>query len=83
MPPKPLPPFTLFTMRNALYLLAVAGLSIFSGCDSKKAEETKVPAIEDATSATDIAETTASPIDTARVLPDSAAVDTVSAGAVQ
>lgn len=61
-------------MRNVVYLLAVAGVITFTGCSAKNADETSTPSVEDATSATDIAETMASPVDTAGVLPDSVGV---------
>ncbi|WP_207436211.1 hypothetical protein [Sabulibacter ruber] len=65
-------------MRTVLSFVAVAGLLAFSACDSKETQETASPAtLEDATNATDIAETTAAPIDTAGVLSDSVSTDSI------
>ncbi|MFC6996226.1 hypothetical protein [Rufibacter roseus] len=62
-------------MRNFVSLLAVAGLTMCFACDAKKAEET--PKTDVSTNATDIAETTASPLDTVGAAVDTLATDSV------
>lgn len=50
----------------------------FTACDSKKADEASASTTtEEAINATDIAETTASPIDTQGVLVDTLATDSI------
>ncbi|WP_205503492.1 hypothetical protein [Rufibacter psychrotolerans] len=62
-------------MRSFFSLVAVAGILALSACDTRPTQE--AISVEDATTATDIAETTASPLDTAGVLQDTVAADSV------
>jgi hypothetical protein len=65
-------------MKRVLPLVAVAVLISFSACEPKPAEETNPnTALDDTTNATDIAETTASPVDTAGLFQDSLPADSV------
>ncbi|AKQ47296.1 hypothetical protein TH63_19270 [Rufibacter radiotolerans] len=65
-------------MRTILTLIAAAGFMAFTACDSKKADEASASTTtEEAINATDIAETTASPIDTQGVLVDTLATDSI------
>lgn len=65
-------------MRKTFCVMIAAGMICFSACDSKQSTDSAnvSPTLEEATSATDIAETTASPIDTAGVLRDTLVADT-------
>ncbi|MBC3540493.1 hypothetical protein ACFSC6_11445 [Rufibacter sediminis] len=57
---------------------AAAVLLTFSACSSKEAEETPISSsetIEESTNATDVAETTAAPIDSTGLSRDSVASD--------
>ncbi|KAA3440717.1 hypothetical protein [Rufibacter hautae] len=61
-------------MRTLFTVVAAAVLLSFSACESKEAQETEAPTsatMEDATTATDVAETTAAPIDTTGLGTDS------------
>ncbi|MFB9863305.1 hypothetical protein [Rufibacter immobilis] len=50
----------------------------FSACETKQAQETTtIPTVEEATNATDVAETTASPIDTIGMPSDSLGTDSI------
>ncbi|GAB2551950.1 hypothetical protein [Rufibacter soli] len=65
-------------MRTILTLIAAVGILSFSACNSKKADEAAAPTTtEEAVNATDIAETTASPIDTQGVLLDTLSTDSI------
>jgi hypothetical protein len=55
-------------MRKVIYLVVLAIVVTFTACETKKVEETTT--IEETTDATDMAETTAAPIDTAGIKAD-------------
>ncbi|WP_192825118.1 hypothetical protein [Rufibacter sp. LB8] len=59
-------------MRRVVVLLAVVGIMGFSACEPKKMESTAT--LEEASDATDIAETTAAPLDTLTTAGDSVEV---------
>lgn len=67
-------------MRTILSLVAVAGLLTCTACDPKQPLEgspSSSTSLEEAANATDIAETTASPIDTAGYSTDSLVTDSI------
>jgi len=63
-------------MKNVIILMAVVSLTVFTACEPKTGEETTI--VETPTNATDIAETTAVPIDTTGLTLDSLGTDSLS-----
>ncbi len=63
-------------MRIVLTLVAAVGMLAFSACEANEPHETtSATNLEEAANATDIAETTAAPIDTAVYQTDSLSAD--------
>ncbi|ALI99256.1 hypothetical protein [Rufibacter tibetensis] len=64
-------------MRTVFPVVAAAVMLVFSACEANQSQETSsATTLEEAANATDIAETTAAPIDTAAYKTDSLSADT-------